>query len=38
MLDHNNKFILGGDFNSLSHNSPIQTGFQLVYYGVTQSE
>ena len=35
MLDHNNRFILGGDFNSLSHNSPIQTGLQSIYYGPT---
>ena len=35
MLDHNNKFILGGDFNSLSHNSPIETGHQSIYYGPT---
>ena len=36
MLDHNNnRFILGGDFNSLSHNSLKQTGLQSVYYGPT---
>ena len=35
MLDHNNKFILGGDFNSLSHNSLIQTVLQSIYYGPT---
>ena len=36
MLDHNNRFILGGDFNSLSHNSLIQTGLQSIYYGPTR--
>ena len=36
MLDHNDKFILGGDFNSLSHNSLIQTGLQSIYYGPTR--
>ena len=35
MLDHKNKFILSGDFNSLSHNSLIQTGLQSLYYGPT---
>ena len=35
MLDHNNRFILGGDFNSLSHNSLIQTGLQSIYYRPT---
>ena len=35
MLDHNNRFILGGDFNPLSHNSLIQTGLQSIYYGPT---
>ena len=35
MLDHNNRFPLGGDFNSLSHNSFIQTGLQSIYYGPT---
>ena len=33
MLDHNNRFILGGDLNSLSHNSLTQTGLQSLYYG-----
>ena len=35
MLDHN-KFILGGDFNSLLHNSFIQTVLQSIYYGPTR--
>ena len=35
MLDHNNRLILGGDFNSLSHNSLTQTGLQSIYYGPT---
>ena len=35
MRDHNNRFILGGDFNSLSHNSLIQTGLPSIYYGPT---
>ena len=35
MLDHNNKYILGGEFNSLSHNSFIQTGHQSIHYGPT---
>ena len=34
-LDHNNKFILGGDYNSLSYNSLAQTGLQSIYYGPT---
>ena len=35
MLDYNNRFILSGDFNSLSHNSLIQTSLQSIYYGPT---
>ena len=35
MLDHNNKFIIGGDFSSLSHNSLIQTGLQSIHFGPT---
>ena len=36
MLDHNdNKLILGGDFNSLSHQCLTQTGLQSIYYGPT---
>ena len=35
-LDHNNRLILGGDFNSLSHKSLIQTGLQSIYYGPTR--
>ena len=35
MLDHNDKFISDGNFNSLSHNSLIQTGLQSIYYGPT---
>ena len=35
MLDHNDKFILDGDLNSLSHNSLTQTGFQSIYNGPT---
>ena len=31
MLDNNNTFILGGDFNSLSHNSLARTGLQSIY-------
>ena len=31
MLDNNNKFILSGDFNSLSHNSLARTGLQSIY-------
>ena len=33
MLDNNYRLILGGDFNSLSHNILIQTGLQSIYYG-----
>ena len=35
MLDHNDKFISDGDFNSLSHNSLTQTGLQSIYNGPT---
>ena len=35
MLDHNNRFILGVEFNSLSHYSLTQTDFQSFYYGPT---
>ena len=35
MLDKNNRLILGGDFNSLSHNILIQTGLESIYYGPT---
>ena len=35
MLDHNIKFILSGDFISLSRISLIQTGLQSIYYGPT---
>ena len=38
MLDHNNKYILDGDFNSLLHISLIQTGLQSIYYGPTHKE
>ena len=34
MLDHNNRFILDGGFNSLSH-SLKQNGLQSIYYGPT---
>ena len=37
MLDHNNKFILDGDFNSLLH-CLIQFGFQSIYYETTHKE
>ena len=36
MLDPNNKFILGADFNSLSRNSLNHTGLQSIYYGPTR--
>ena len=35
MLANNYRLILGGDFNSLSHNNLIQTGFQSIYHGPT---
>ena len=35
MLENNYRLILGGDFNSLSHNSLMQTGLQSIYYGPT---
>ena len=38
MLDHNNKFSLDGDFNSLSHKSLIQFGLQSIYYETTHRE